>query len=105
MTVLVDTRKAVEVTIRECDADSMQYGPDLSNDFFEVGTLEDVDGLDDAYWVDDVDWCVEQANDMVAGVGDFAADGRKLRECVDVTVLDRDELLTYGAVVRTSLSV
>lgn len=96
MTVLVDDRKAVEVTIREWDEESMHYGPDWSNDFFEVGTLEDVDGLDDAYWVDDVDYCVEQADDMVAGVGDFAVDGPQSCQFVDVTVLDRGELLAVG---------
>lgn len=96
MTVLVDDRKAVEVTIREWDEESILYGPDWSNDFFEVGALEEVDGLDDAYWVDDVDYCIEQANDMVAGVGDFAVDGPQSNQCVDVTVLDRGELLTGG---------
>ena len=30
---------------------------------------------DDGYLVDDVDYCIEQANDMVAGIGDFAVDG------------------------------
>lgn len=75
MTVLVDNSKAVEVTIREWDEAGMQYGPDWSNDFFSVGIMEFVDGLEDAYVVDDVDYCIEQANDMVAGVGDFAVDG------------------------------
>lgn len=96
MTVLVDNRKAVEVTIREWDEESMHYGPDWSNNFFEVGALEYVDGLDDAYWVDDVDCCIEQADDMVAGVGDFAVDGPQSCQFVDVTVLDRGELLAVG---------
>lgn len=63
--------------------------------FFEVGALEEVDGLDDAYWVDDVDYCVEQANDMVAGEGDFVVDGPQQCQFVDVTVLDRGELLDF----------
>lgn len=95
MTVLVDDGKAVEITIREWDDESVQYGPDWSNDFFEVGALEEVDGLDDAYWVDDVDYCVEQANDMVAGEGDFAVDGPQPCQFVDVTVLDRGELFDF----------
>ena len=45
MTVLVDGRKAVEVAIREWDDENVQYGPDWSNDFFEVGALEYVDGF------------------------------------------------------------
>ena len=95
MTILIDNTKAVEITLREWDCDSLGYGPDWSNDFFEVGALKSVDGLDDAYWVDDVDYCVEQANDMVAGDGDFAVDGPQPCQCVDVTVLDRGELLDF----------
>ena len=93
MTILIDKTKAVEVTIREWDADSVQYGPDWSNDFFEINAMEYVDGLDEAYWVDDVDYCIEQANDMVAGVGDFAEYGPQPCQFIDVTVLDRDELV------------
>ncbi|MGY5251077.1 hypothetical protein ACW6ND_06585 [Bifidobacterium adolescentis] len=44
---------------------------------------------DDGYLVDDVDYCIEQANDMVAGIGDFAADGPQPNQVVDVTELDR----------------
>ena len=54
-----------------------------------------VDGLDDAYWVDDVDYCVEQLNDMVAGEGDFAVDGSQPCQFVDVTVFDCSELLDF----------
>lgn len=93
MTVLVDDSKAVEITIREWDEVGVQYGPDWSNDFFEVGALRDVDGLDDAYWVDDVDYCIEEAIDMAGGVGGFAGDGAELSQFVVVTVLDRSEIL------------
>lgn len=44
---------------------------------------------DDGYLVDDVDYCIEQANDMVAGIGDFAVDGPQPNQVVDVTELDR----------------
>lgn len=51
-----------------------------------IGTF----GCDDGgYLVDDVDYCIEQANDMVAGIGDFAADGPQPNQVVDVTELDR----------------
>ena len=56
----------------------------------ETGHL--IDGFDsdgDAYAVYDVDYCIEQANDMVAGIGDFAADGPQPNQFVDVTELDR----------------
>lgn len=54
----------------------------------ETGHL--VDGLYacDAYAVNDVDYCIEQANDMVEGVGDFAGDPQP-NQFVDVTELDR----------------
>lgn len=44
---------------------------------------------DDGYLVNDVDYCIEQANDMVAGIGDFAVDGPQPNQVVDVTELDR----------------
>ena len=39
--------------------------------------------------MEDVDYCIEQANDMVAGEGDFAEDGPQPNQVVDVTELDR----------------
>lgn len=45
-------------------------------------------GDDDGYLVDAVDYCIEYANDMVAGVGDFAGDPQP-NQVVDVTELDR----------------
>ncbi len=93
MTILIDNTKAVDITLREWDRDSLGYGPDWSNDFFEVGALEPVDGLDGAYWVQDVDYCVDYACDMIDGVGDFADDGPQPCQFIDVTNLDRDELV------------
>lgn len=90
MVVLVDKNKAVEISIREWDEENTQYGPDWAADFFEVGNLKHVENeeLELAYVVDDVDYCIEQANDMVAGVGDFAGDPQP-NQFVDVTELDR----------------
>ena len=91
MVVLVDKNKAVEISIREWDEENSQYGPDWAADFFEVGYLKHVENeeLELAYVVDDVDYCIEQANDMVAGEGDFAAYGPQPNQFVDVTELDR----------------
>lgn len=89
MVVLVDKNKAVEISIREWDEENTQYGPDWSADFFEVGGLKTVSEPELAYVVDDVDYCIEQADDMVAGEGDFAADGPQPNQFVDVTELDR----------------
>lgn len=90
MVVLVDKNKAVEISIREWDEENSQYGPDWAADFFEVGNLKHVEDeeLELAYVVDDVDYCIEQANDMVAGEGDFAGEPQP-SQFVDVTELDR----------------
>lgn len=96
MTILIDNVKAVKITLREWDCDSLGYGSDWSNDFFDVGALEPVDGLDGAYWVEDVDYCVDYVCDMIDGVGDFAEDGPQPCQFIDVTNLDRDECLGVG---------
>lgn len=87
---LIDNNKAVEISIREWDEENTQYSPDWSADFFEVGRLKTVDVPDLAYIVEDVDYCIEQANDMVAGEGDFAEDGPQPNQFVDVTEFDRN---------------
>ena len=88
---LIDNSKAVEISIREWDGENTQYGPDWSADFFEVGGLKTVDYQELAYIVEDVDYCIEQANDMVAGEGDFAEDGPQPNQFVDVIELDRSD--------------
>lgn len=93
MTILIDNSKAVEISIREWDEENTQYGLDWSADFYDVGRLKTVDGPELAYIVEDVDYCIEQANDMVAGEGDFAEDGPQPDTFVDVTELDRSAYL------------
>lgn len=88
MTRLIDNDKAVEISICEWDEENSQYGPDWSADFFEVGGLKTVEDPELAYIVDDVDYCIEYASDMVAGVGDFAGESQP-NQFVDVTELDR----------------
>lgn len=57
-----------------------------------IGTF----GWDDDGWaVDDVDYCIEYANDMVAGVGDFAGDPQP-NQFVDVTEIDRSAYPSFG---------
>ena len=89
---LIDNNKAVEISIREWEEENTQYGPDWAAEFFDVSGLKTVedDGFEygPAYVVDDVDYCVEQANDMVAGEGDFAGEPQP-NQFVDVTELDR----------------
>lgn len=69
---LIDNNKAVEISIREWDEENPQYGPDQSADFFETGGLETVREPELAYIVDDVDYRIDQADDMVAGEGDHS---------------------------------
>lgn len=88
MVTLIDNNKAVEITIREWNEEN-GYGPDWSADFFEVGGLKTIDDPELAYIVDDVDYCIDQANDMVSGEGDFAEAGPQPNQVVDVTELDR----------------
>ena len=72
MTRLTDGTKTVEITMNNWDGNG--WTPDWSNDFFEVGGLE-YDEETDAYKVQDVDYCVEQARDWEQGIGDYADDG------------------------------
>ena len=48
-----------------------QYTEDWSDDLFEVGCLE-YDEDADAYLVDDVEYCIEQANDWKMSRGDYS---------------------------------
>ena len=64
---ITDGTKIVEITMYEGNS------PEWSNDFFESGSLE-YNEESDLYVVDDVDYCIAQANDWKDGVGDFATD-------------------------------
>lgn len=86
---LIDNNKAVKISIREWDDESSQYGPDWAADFFGAGGLKTVEDPELAYIVDDVDYCIEQADDMVAGEGDYSNCDPQPNQFVDVTELDR----------------
>lgn len=81
--------KAVEISIREWDEENSQYGPDQSADFFEIGGLETVSEPELAYIVDDIDYCIDQADDMVASEGDYSYCEPQPRLKVLVVDLDR----------------
>ena len=58
----------------------------------KAGGGSQYDGHGDfAYMVDDIDYCIEQAMDMVNGIGDY--DTPSPDEDVDVTWLDNVEVL------------
>lgn len=69
MTRLKDKTRTVEIEMKLWQGNG--YSPDFSADFFEVGSLE-YDANEDAYMVDDCEYCVEQAEDWKHGTGDYA---------------------------------
>lgn len=65
------TGEIVEIEMKTWQEDQNQYTEDWSNDFFEVGCLEHDEEDDTLYLVDDVEYCIEQANDWKMSKGDF----------------------------------
>ena len=63
---LTDTIKTIEITMRTWDG--LNYSPDFAVDFFAAPYSADLD----AYVVDDVDYCIEQAEDWKYNRGDFS---------------------------------
>ena len=69
---LTDGKRVVKITMRTWTGSD--WGPDWSNDFFEAGGLPREDG-GDVYRVDDLDYCIDQAQDWEKKQGDFRDDG------------------------------
>lgn len=69
---LTDGKKTVE--IRMCVWEGNRYSPDFSNDFFENAGYLPYDDEIDAYKVEDVDYCIDQARDWEKSKGDFCDD-------------------------------
>lgn len=61
-----------------------QYSLDWSQDFFEVGALP-YDEDADAWLVDDVEYCIDQAEDWRLSRGDFSEDEPNENHTVFVT--------------------
>lgn len=71
MTVFTDHKRTVSIELRNWDGS--QYGPDFSADFYDLASLTHSDGVDGRiYEVDDIDYLIDYANDMIHGAGDFA---------------------------------
>jgi len=81
MTRLTDGNKTIEIAMQTWTGS--EYTPDFSNDFFEVGGLE-YDEETDTYKVDDVDYCIDQANDWKESIGDYAMDENEAEKSVFV---------------------
>lgn len=74
MTILTDGKNTAGITMRTWTGSG--WGPDWSNDFYEVGGLKKVDVCGElAHEVDDLDYCIEQAHDWENKRGDFFDDG------------------------------
>ena len=65
---LTDGKRTVEITMQEWAGN--EYTPDWSADFFEAGGLPRIE-TGTARVVQNVGYCIEQANDWAAYRGDF----------------------------------
>lgn len=66
---LTDGKKAIDIKMQVWTGSG--YDPDWSQDFFEAGGLP-TDDATGASVVDDVDYCIEQAQDWAKRRGDYA---------------------------------
>ena len=98
-TRLVSGNRMVAIEMQTWDG--RQYTPDWSNDFFEVGNLKYNEDLD-AYEVEDIDYCIDQANDWKDKKGDFYGeeDAEGVERSVDVDELDFPAMTRDGHYVR-----
>lgn len=96
MTRLYDGKKIAEITMNVWNGNG--YTPDFSLDFFEVGALP-YDEEKEAYVVDDVDYCIEQANDWKDSNGDFVNDEPNPDNNVDVYVREVTNTTTQEYVI------
>lgn len=69
--ILTDGKKTVKITMHVWNEPNMSN--DFSSDFFEAGGL-DRDEETGAYIVQDIDYCIEQAENWRGRIGDFCDD-------------------------------
>lgn len=81
---LTDGKKTVEIEMKVWQGNG--YSPDWSIDFFNAGSLK-YDEDRDVHYVEDVDYCIEQAEDWKNSTGDFADDEPNENNRVFVTEL------------------
>lgn len=82
---LYDGKKMADIQMNNWNGG--EYTPDWSNDFFEAGNLQYDEDME-AYLVQDVDYCIEQANDWMNADGDFyEPDTGTADRNVDVTII------------------
>ena len=73
--LMTDGNCTVRIVMKEWQGDKFNGGwsSDISNDFFESGLLKVVPDTDISI-VQDVDYCIDMANDWMNRTGDFADD-------------------------------
>ena len=69
MSKFFDGNKLMEITLSTWEGNG--YSPRWEDDFFNVGGLPRIELDEYIYIVKDVDYLVEQANDMIDGKGDW----------------------------------
>lgn len=71
---LTDGKRTINIEMQVWEENGCTgYGPDFSLDFFNAGDLP-YDEEKELYIVDDVDYCIDQANDWKNSIGDFSCD-------------------------------
>lgn len=86
MNIFTDHKRTVGIDLKNWDEERQQWSPDWSADFYETGGLKDInedgryaamleshglDGEEPVLEVDDVDYLLDYADDMIHGVRDF----------------------------------
>ena len=89
---LYDGKKMVNIEMNNWTDNG--YTPDWSIDFFEAGSLEYNEDMD-AYMVEDVDYCIEQARDWQNARGDFYEPEVTFAD-IDSRNVDVNEIKTTG---------
>lgn len=67
---LTDGHATVTVEMKTWDEHKQCYTPDRAGEFFDVGRLP-IDYFRQAYTVEDVSYCLDQACDSMLHMGDF----------------------------------
>jgi len=104
---LTDGTRLVEITMNLWDEDRQQYGADFAGEFF--ADVERHLYRLDAWLVEDVQYCIDYANDWAEGKGDFMeeADDPEVvngNRCVDVDELEMPEKAIYSTLSDTELT-
>lgn len=99
---LVSGNRIVEITMQTWTG--TEYTPDWSNDFFGVGALKYDKDLE-AYEVEDIDYCIEQAEDWKNKEGDFYGeeDVDGVERSVDVDEIDFPPITKDGEYVHEGM--